>query len=267
LTVPDDPASAYDCVSTEYEHGRPAYSGAAVAHIVDELGLRRGSEVLDLGAGTGKLTRMLVEGGFAVTAVDPSPAMLSKLLAVTPEARVRVGTAEAIPVARGSIDAVTAAQAFHWFDSGRALVEIHDVLRPGGGMALVWNKREDSDPMQALLAELTAPPERAAPRGWQLDVPGLLAASGLFGPVSRSEFGHVHATDPSRLLSRLRSSSYVAALAAERRRAVERQLGEGLERVAPITQIAYTTIVYVARRLEPHGRSRRGPPRANGRAS
>jgi len=244
----DDPASAYELVSSDYEHGRPAYAADAVAYLVGELELDTGSSVLDLGAGTGKLTRMLVEYGLEVVCVDRSPAMLAELRTASPQARAIVGTAEAIPLRRESVDAATVAQAFHWFDAARALAEIHRVLRAGGGLALVWNKRDEADPVQVLLSELTDPPGRATPRGWQLDVPGIVAASGLFGPASSSEFRHAQPTDASRLLSRLRSSSFVAGLPEDRRHALERRLLGELEEAGRVVEIAYTTIVYTVRR-------------------
>jgi SAM-dependent methyltransferase len=241
-------AGAYEHVSAEYERGRPTYAPDAVGHVIAALDLGEGSVVLDLGAGTGKLTRMLAGAGLAVTALDPSLAMLAQLGSAVPEVRTMVGTAESIPLPEGSIDGVTAAQAFHWFDSAAALREMHRVLRPSGGIALVWNRRDESDPMQRLLAQLTDPPERTTPRGWQLDVPALIDASGLFGDVSTAEFRHAETTDKAGLISRLRSSSYIAGLPAERRVALERQLEHGLEPFGPAIEIAYTTIVYAARR-------------------
>jgi SAM-dependent methyltransferase len=241
-------ASPYEAVSTEYEHGRPAYAPDAIAHVVDELALDRESAVLDLGAGTGKLTSMLVARGLHVTAVEPSPAMLARLRASVPEAQALEGTAESIPLPGESVDAVTAAQAFHWFDADEALAEAHRVLRPGGGIALLWNRRDLADPVQALLEGLTDPPERTTPRGWKLDVPALVASTRSFGPVSSSEFEHVQPTDENRLMSRLRSSSFVAGLPSDRREALEQRLTAGLEQLGPVTRIAFTTIVYLARR-------------------
>jgi ubiquinone/menaquinone biosynthesis C-methylase UbiE len=107
----------YERVAREYEHGRPGYSHDAVAHIARELSLGPESSVLDLGAGTGKLTRMLAERGLQVTALDPSPEMLARLRVVVPTARTLEASAESIPLPDASADAVTAAQAFHWFDA------------------------------------------------------------------------------------------------------------------------------------------------------
>jgi SAM-dependent methyltransferase len=242
------PTGPYERVAFEYEQGRPAYALDAVSHIVREFGLDQESPVIDLGAGTGKLTRMLVAHGLRVTALDPSPAMLDRLTSAVPEARTLQATAESIPLPAASVDAVTAAQAFHWFDAPTALASIHRVLRPGGGVALVWNRRDFGDPVQALLAELTDPPERTTPRGWKLDVAGLVARTGLFTPVSAAEFRHVQPIRPDQLLDRLRSSSFVASLPEDRRLSAERRLRDGLEAIGPVTQLAFATTVHLTRR-------------------
>jgi SAM-dependent methyltransferase len=234
-------ARAFDRVSPDYERGRPEYPAAAI----ERLGLGAGSRVLDLGAGTGKLTRLLDAAGLETIALDPSRAMLAELTARVPRATTLVGTAEAIPLADASVDAVTAGQAFHWFDAPAALAEIHRVLRPGGTLGLVWNHRDETDPLQALLGELTDPPERETPRGWRLDVPALVAASGRFEPVETAELPHVQPTDEEGLVSRLRSSSYVASLPEQRRAELERRLREHLP-AGPV-ELRYVTVAYVAR--------------------
>jgi SAM-dependent methyltransferase len=238
--------NVYDGVAREYERGRPGYAPEAVAHLLHVTALQPGATVLDLGAGTGKLTRMLDAAGLAVVAVDPSASMLSRLEVASPHVRTAVGTAEAIPLADRSVDVVVAAQAFHWFDAARALPEIGRVLTPRGWLALFWNRRDEEDPLQRLLAELTDPPERGTPRGWQLDIAAIVAASGLFEPVQRYEFAHVQPTDESALVDRLRSSSYVAALSVEERASLEKRLRRELERLGPPRRLAYKTLLYVA---------------------
>jgi SAM-dependent methyltransferase len=245
----EKPSGPYERVVPEYEHGRPTYALAAVEHIEHELDLAPGATVLDLGAGTGKLTRMLADRELQVVALDPSPAMLSRLRVAVPAARTLKATAEAIPLPAATVDAVVAAQAFHWFDAPTALAEIHRVLRPGGGIALIWNRRGLGDPVQALLAELTDPPERTTQPGWSLDIPSIVAATGLFGPVSSQSFAHAQLTNPERLLDRLRSSSYVASLPSGERRLLEQRLSDGLERNGPVTRISFATIVHIARRV------------------
>jgi len=244
-----NPTGPYEEVADEYERGRPGYALDAVAHIVQAFSLGPESSVLDLGAGTGKLTRMLAEQGLKVTALDSSPEMLARLQGVLTGARTLEAKAESIPLPPASVDVVTAAQAFHWFDAMSALTEIHRVLRPRGGLALVWNQRDEGDPIQALLADLTDPPERTTPRGWKLDVAALIHESGLFGPVSSAEFRHVQPTSPDRLLDRLRSSSFVASLPPAQRLSAEQRLREGILRSGPVTQIAFTTVVHLACRF------------------
>lgn len=236
--------SAYDAVAGEYERGRPAYAEAAIAH----LQLAAGASVLDLGAGTGKLSRMLDAAGFAVVALDPSAPMLTQLQAAAPRVRTVVGSAESIPLDAGSVDAVVAGQAFHWFDAAVALPEIHRVLKPHGSLALFWNKRDESDPMQMVLAELTDPPERRTPRGWQLDIPSILRESGLFAETETVEFPHVQPTDVEALVDRLHSSSFVAALPDDRRRALESELRVRYDELDSPRELAYTTLLYVAGR-------------------
>jgi SAM-dependent methyltransferase len=240
--------TAYDAVAGEYERGRPGYAEDAIACLIEEASLDRDATVLDLGAGTGKLSRMLDAAGLAVVALDPSASMLAQLQAAAPRVHPLVGTAEAIPLDDRTVDAVVAGQAFHWFDPAKALPEIHRVLKPRRSLALLWNKRDDADPVQMLLVELINPPERAAPRGWELDIPAILRESGLFGQAQAFEFRHVQATDAETLVDRLHSSSYVAALPDERRRLLETRLRAGLDELGSPRALAYTTLLYVAQR-------------------
>ena len=170
----------------EYERGRPGYPHAALTWLADRLALRAGRVVLDLAAGTGALTRDLLTTGAEVIAVEPVAEMRS---ALPPGARVLDGTAEAIPVPDATVDAVTVAQAFHWFDGPRALGEIHRVLRPGGSLALVWNRREEDDPVNRALEALLAPHRQSTPShragAWRA---AFEARPLLFGPIEEARF-------------------------------------------------------------------------------
>jgi SAM-dependent methyltransferase len=130
-------AAQFASVAAAYERGRPDYAPAVAGALAAELGLAPGAPVLDLAAGTGKLTRQLVAVGLDVVAVEPQATMRDKLAAVVGAERVREGVAEEIPLADSSVEAVTVADGFHWFDQARALQEIRRVIRPGGGLAVL----------------------------------------------------------------------------------------------------------------------------------
>ena len=179
-------ASSFAGVADAYERSRPGYPVDAVRWLVGgEPG-----DVLDLGAGTGKLTRSLVALGHRVTAVEPLPEMLEQLRAALPGIEVALGSAEVIPLPDASVDVVTCAQAFHWFDHDRALVEIARVLRPGGRLALVWNTRDEREPWVDELSDAMV-----GRTGVDHGVAAPIASSGLFGPVEEAEFDHVQELD------------------------------------------------------------------------
>lgn len=157
------PATRGFAAAGVYERGRPGYPAAAVQRMVERLELRPGRTVLDLAAGTGKLTRLLVPTGANVIAVEPLLEMRAELERRVPRVAALAGTAERIPLDDAYVDAVTVASAFHWFDAERALREIRRVLRPGGGVALLWNARDERDPVQAALTGIVAPLRGDAP--------------------------------------------------------------------------------------------------------
>jgi SAM-dependent methyltransferase len=192
-----------------YERGRPSYPPAAIRWLAARLGLGPRATVIDLAAGTGKLTRQLAATGARVIAVEPVAAMRA---AIGPPAAVLDGTAEAIPAPDGFADAVTVAQAFHWFDAPLALREIHRVLRPGGSLALVWNVRRQDDAIHAAIEELISPYCGGIPRhgggGWREALEG----SELFGSLEERRFANHQRLDADRLADRVGSISAIAAL-------------------------------------------------------
>jgi SAM-dependent methyltransferase len=201
------PYTAFSAVAAAYERGRPEYPQEAVRWLVGDAP----RDVVDLGAGTGKLTRGLVALGHRVTAVEPLAEMRVELGRAVPGVHVVEGSAEAIPLPDASADAVTCAQSFHWFDHGTALPEIARVLRPGGRLGLVWNSRDDRDPWMARLSAII---------GNETVDEGDLAPvrpSGLFGPVEHATFGFAQVLDRAGLLDLILSRSYCAKLAPEDR--------------------------------------------------
>jgi len=149
-----DRARSFESVAAEYERHRPGYPVEALRWAAEQLGLDPGARVLDIGAGTGKLTRRLVSLGYDVVAVEPGAPMLDELRAAVPEAEAREASAESIPVRDETVDAAFAGQAYHWFDRERALPELQRVIKPGGGLVLLWNWWNERDPLQRELGEL-----------------------------------------------------------------------------------------------------------------
>lgn len=145
---------SFETAAADYERHRPEYPEEALRWAAERLGLEKRARVLDVGAGTGKLTRGLVAVGFEVVAVEPGTAMLGELRTAVPDAEGLEGPAEAIPLPDANVDAAFAAQAFHWFEPERALPELHRVIKPRGGLALLWNWWDERDPLQAELGEL-----------------------------------------------------------------------------------------------------------------
>ncbi|CAN5147459.1 class I SAM-dependent methyltransferase [soil metagenome] len=197
------PYTAFAEVAGAYERGRPGYPEEAVRWLAGD----EPRHVVDLGAGTGKLTRALVGIGHRVTAIEPLPEMLELLLAAAPGAAAILGNAEVIPVPDAFADVVTSGQAFHWFDHAVALPEIARVLRPGGRLALVWNTRDDREPWVARLSAIIGKEAVAENDGSEP-----IVASGLFGRVERAEFEFEQPLDRELLLDLVLSRSYCAKL-------------------------------------------------------
>jgi SAM-dependent methyltransferase len=261
--MPDPPldplAASFGRVADAYDLGRPSYPPAALAWIAAELGLDGRSAVLDLAAGTGKLSAGLVPLVGRVLAVEPVAEMRRVLAVRLPRVEAIAGTAEDIPLPDGAVDAVIVGAAFHWFDAEAALAEIHRVLRPGGGLGLLWNRPEwEGEPwypdfselLERSRAEQDHPPSRYAVGEWRA---ALERAVG-FGPARKREFRHVHHATRAEFLARVASWSVFAALPDEDRR---RRLGE-LEAVLDAAGVAevdlrYRTDAYRARARPPAG--------------
>jgi SAM-dependent methyltransferase len=215
-----------------YERARPDYPPEAIAYLARELDLWRDRVVVDLAAGSGKLTRPLAALGCEVIAVEPVDEMRA---AIGDAARALAGTAEAIPLPDDSADAVTVGQAFHWFDGPAALAEIERVLRPGGGLALVWNRRPiESSELQAAISEIIAP--------YRGDVPAHASGAWRDAFAGRAltewTFAFTQTLDADGLADRVGSTSFIAALEDEERRGV-------LERIRALVGGGSVEVPYV----------------------
>ena len=216
---PDRPAAAsWTATGTAetYERGRPDYAGSAVDFVLAPVRDRPGLRALDLGAGTGKLTRLLTGRGVDTVAVEPAGGMREVLARAVPAAAVLPGSAEAIPVPDSSVDLVVAGQAFHWFDRAVALPEIARVLRPGGVLGIFYNARDDAVAWVRALSELIGETGDHASVTAQYMPPDL---GPLFGPAELHRTTHEQPLDARSLVDLVASRSYAIRLApAERER-------------------------------------------------
>ena len=252
MAVDSRAASGFAGTADAYELGRPSYPAEALEEVARLVPLGRDSAVLDLAAGTGKLTRLLVPLVGEVVAVDPSESMLTKLRDQLADVDARLGTAERIPLDDGAVDAVFVAEAFHWFRAAEAAREIARVLVRGGALVVLWNRGQwstDEMPWLDEFRELVEPHRLAAgefPAGgdaWK----EALAASGLFSASSSSSFDYVHEVVPSAFVAQVASWSWIANLADDARGALlerVRELVAGQEQVT----LRYVTEVHWARR-------------------
>ena len=199
-------ARSFGGVVDAYDRGRPGYPAEAVAWLVGP----EPQTVLELGAGTGKLTEALVAAGHDVHATDPDEAMLARLRRHLPDVPTSVSGAEEIPAPDGAFDVVVVAQAFHWFDTERALPEIARVLRPGGRLALVWNQRDDRIPWARKLSRLIDPDDAKWDQVEQLAEP--VVTSPDFGFVEDASFRHWQLIDRESVQDLALSRSSVAVL-------------------------------------------------------
>ena len=230
-----DRSRSFDDAAIEYERHRPGYPDDALRWAAERIGLAPGARVLDVGAGTGKLTRGLLGLGYDVVAVEPGPAMLAQLRAVLPEVEALDGAAEAIPLAEASVGAAWAGQAYHWFDTARAVPELHRVVRPGGGVALLWNWWDLRDPLQAELGELLG---TAGEREFE-QLPG----APWFRELDRTVVESVRETSPDEIVAReATTSAMLVAAPAERERLLAEVRAVAVrygERIA-LPQLTYT---------------------------
>ncbi len=221
MAIHEVAAAGFGKEAATYQRSRPSYPPDAVAWITEHLGLAPGVRCLDLAAGTGIFTALLEPTKCSLVALEPVEGMRDVLRAQLPNVPCVSGTAEALPIASGSLDGVTIAQAFHWFDAERALAELRRVLRVGGHVAMIWNARDRSRAWVDEVWGVMDRVEKHAP--WRnhdhvatndslerreeslRDVPG-------FGPVQTAQFRHEQPATPELVVERIKGVSHVAVL-------------------------------------------------------
>jgi SAM-dependent methyltransferase len=197
-----------------YERVRPSYPADAVAWLASNLEIGPGRTVLDVAAGTGKFTRLLLPFGATLFAAEPVAGMRHSFVSAVPGVPIVAAVAEALPIADGTIDAVTVAQAFHWFDADRAFEEFGRVLRPGGRVGVIWNARDRStDWVNEVWAIMDRVEKRAPWRDHENWRDSAFGARTGFDPNQSATFRQEQVTTPDGVVERIASVSHVAVLA------------------------------------------------------
>jgi ubiquinone/menaquinone biosynthesis C-methylase UbiE len=212
-----------------YDRARPRYDALVAAELVDQLGLEPGAPVLELGAGTGQLSEALLEAGLDLTAVEPLDGTRQLLAATIGPERVRAGRAEAIPLADGSVRAVFAADAFHWFDERRAMPQIKRVLQPGGGVAILRTAPVIDEPWSRELGEVITRMRPEHPAFNTRAAAAALEEDPAFGEVRETTVTSKRDLDREALIALVGTFSWVATMTSEERERLLAGVGEVLD--------------------------------------
>jgi SAM-dependent methyltransferase len=249
-----DKSRGYRSGVGDYVAGRPGYPPEAVAWLRDTLHISPKSKVLEVGAGTGKFISVLKETGATIIALEPIAEMRERLVAAHPKIETTDGTASAIPLPDGSIDAIVCAQSFHWFATPSVLTEMHRVLFPGGMLGLIWNVRDENVPWVLELSDITNRREGDTPRyrtgAWRhvFPAPGFKFVNELH--TRNPHIGKVEDV----VLKRTMSVSFIAGLPSEERGEVEREVKALIKRTPELsgreeTAFPYETNMFAYRKV------------------
>jgi SAM-dependent methyltransferase len=240
-------ATGYGVAADAYERARPDYPEQLLDALTAELGLGPSSVVVELGAGTGKFTRLLAPRVGTLIATEPIAAMRRHLASVP--CVVMAATAEAVPLADQSVDAVVAATSFHWFDADLALAEAHRVLRPSGGLGLAWNNPDRRVDWVARVWGAVDEFRGSVPTNLDERWQQAFEQGERFGPLKVVRFAHSVTLSRDDLLARVASVSFVAALPADERRALLKRITGSIEDLASCGDLTlpYRSEVYLCR--------------------
>jgi ubiquinone/menaquinone biosynthesis C-methylase UbiE len=245
-----NPTTRFSDRVADYVRYRPSYPSAAIDAILAGLGDPFALTAADVGAGTGISARLLADRGVQVTAIEPNIDMQQ---GAEPHSRVtwRTGTAEATGLADNCVDLVLCAQAFHWFRQPEALAEFHRILKPGGRLAVIWNKRDSRDPFTAGYRKAIVDAEGESPLEMRDHDPGVIDRDGLFAPATLTEMPNQQMVDLTGLIGRSTSASYVPKIGErfEKLRESLTRLHRQFANADGHVSLQYVTQVYLASRI------------------
>lgn len=254
IEIHEKAAIGFDRASDAYERGRPDYPVEAIDFLVKQFDIKPSSQMVDLAAGTGKFTKYLFPFNNHVIAVEPVERMRHKFSTLYPAMHVLNGSAEYIPVVTESIDVVTVAQAFHWFNGGKALEEIRRVLKPNGKLGLIWNVRDESVSWVRELSQIIDPYEGTTPRYSSMNWKEAFDETPFFKPLQHAVFNYRHLSTVETILDRVNSISFISALPEQDKNYVineVRRLIENHSATKNLSQIPfpYLTHIYYTEKL------------------
>ncbi|MGH9029466.1 MAG: class I SAM-dependent methyltransferase [Acidimicrobiales bacterium] len=217
-------ATGFEQNAADYELARPGYPHDALELLTEKLPLGPGRTVADVGAGTGKMTRLLEGSGASVIAIEPVRAMRAELVQALPSAITVGAAADQLPLRTASLDAIVCAQSFHWFATTTVLREFARVLRQGGGLTLLWNVRDNTEPWVRSFTELLRPYEGDRPDHNRGSWRQVFEEESFFAPLETASFRHSQPMTPDLLVARAASMSFVGALESQTRRVLLEQV-------------------------------------------
>lgn len=254
IEIHEKAAIGFDRASDAYERGRPDYPVEAIDFLVKQFDIKPSSQMVDLAAGTGKFTKYLFPFNNHVIAVEPVERMRQKFLSLYPAMQVLKGSAEYIPVVTESIDVVTVAQAFHWFNGEKALKEICRVLKPHGHLGLIWNVRDESVSWVRELSQIIDPYEGTTPRYSSMNWKLAFGGSHFFSALQHAVFNYTHLSTLETILDRVSSISFISALSDQDKKYVLNQVQRLIENHPATKNTAqipfpYLTHIYFTQKL------------------
>jgi len=247
VLVHDTAATGYARNAERYHRGRPTYHPDLARRVVDRYGH---GTVVELGAGTGIFTRQLVDLGLKVIAVEPVVSMRTALAEFVPEADVRLGSAEEIPVADHSVDTIIASQSFHWFRYREALEEIHRVIRPGGHLLTVWNVRDESVDWVAACTKVIDSYAGDTPRQRDMGWRRAINSDARFGSIDEWRIDNPFPTTPEGVVDRTLSISFIGALPDRQQAEVANEIRAIVEPLGPEFDYPYTSQLQAWRAID-----------------